>query len=51
VLNGAAARLGEVGDVIIIAAYDCVADPRSHVARVAVFQNDKVKEVREVKLL
>jgi aspartate 1-decarboxylase len=51
VLNGAAARLGEVGDVITVAAYDCVADPRSHVARVAVFQNDKVKEVREVKLL
>jgi len=30
---------------------DCVADPRSHVARVAIFQNNKVKEVREVKLL
>jgi aspartate 1-decarboxylase len=51
VLNGAAARPGEVGDVIIVAAYDCVADPGSHVARVAVFQNNKVKEVREVKLL
>jgi aspartate 1-decarboxylase len=48
VLNGAAARLG---DVIIVAAYDCVADPGSHVARVAIFQNNKVKEVREVKLL
>jgi aspartate 1-decarboxylase len=40
-----------VGDVIIVAAYDCVADPTSHAARVAVFQNNKVKEVREVKLL
>jgi aspartate 1-decarboxylase len=40
VLNGAVARLGEVGDVIIVAAYDCVADPR------AVFQNNKVREVK-----
>jgi aspartate 1-decarboxylase len=40
VLNGAAARLGEVGDVIIVVAYDCVADLR------AVFQNNKVREVK-----
>jgi aspartate 1-decarboxylase len=40
VLNGAAARLGEVGDVIIVVAYDRVADPR------AIFQNHKVEEVK-----
>jgi len=40
VLNGAVARLGEVGDVITVAAYDCVADLR------AVFQNHKVREVK-----
>ncbi len=50
VLNGAAARLGEVGDVIIVAAYECVADPKSHTARVVVFSNNKVKEVRQLNI-
>ncbi|ACB39307.1 aspartate 1-decarboxylase [Pyrobaculum neutrophilum] len=48
VLNGAAARLGEVGDVLIVAAYDCVEDPTAHVATVAIFQGNRLKEVRKI---
>ncbi|ABL88541.1 aspartate 1-decarboxylase [Pyrobaculum islandicum DSM 4184] len=50
VLNGAAARLGEVGDVIIVAAYECVANPASHIATIAIFEGNKLKEVRKISL-
>jgi aspartate 1-decarboxylase len=48
-LNGAAARLGEVGDVIIVTSYECVQDVSSHVATVAIFRGNKLVEVRRVK--
>lgn len=47
-LNGAAARLGEIGDILIVAAYDCVIDPTKHIATVAIFKNNKLQEVRRV---
>lgn len=50
VLNGAVARMGEVGDEIIVAAYECVADPCSHVARIAIFSGNRLREVRHVSL-
>ncbi|CCC81768.1 aspartate 1-decarboxylase [Thermoproteus tenax] len=48
VLNGAAARLGEVGDILIVASYECAADPTGHVATVAIFQNNRLKEIKRV---
>ncbi|MEM1637564.1 MAG: aspartate 1-decarboxylase [Pyrobaculum sp.] len=44
-LNGAAARLGEIGDVLIVASYECVADIQNHVVRIAIFENNKAKAV------
>jgi len=50
VLNGAAARMGEVGDEIIVAAYECAADPCVHVARIAIFSGNRLREVRRASL-
>ncbi|MEZ0319844.1 MAG: aspartate 1-decarboxylase [Pyrobaculum sp.] len=44
-LNGAAARLGEVGDILIVASYECVKDIRDYVVTVAIFENNRVKAV------
>ncbi|MEZ0248474.1 MAG: aspartate 1-decarboxylase [Thermoproteus sp.] len=44
-LNGAAARLGEVGDVLIVASYECVNDVDRFVVTIAIFEENKVKAV------
>ncbi len=51
VLNGAAARLGEVGDEIIIAAYTWIKEediPHLRVRLVYVEEDNRVREVKEV---
>ncbi|AFA40025.1 Aspartate 1-decarboxylase [Pyrobaculum oguniense TE7] len=47
-LNGAAARLGEIGDVLIVAAYECVKNPEEHQAVVAIFRNNKPIFIRKM---
>ncbi len=49
VLNGAAARLGEVGDEVIIVAYAWVAEEDLHEFRVRLVYVDEGNRVREVK--
>ncbi|RUM88330.1 MAG: aspartate 1-decarboxylase [Thermodesulfatator sp.] len=52
VLNGAAARLGEVGDEVIIAAYAWVSEeeiPRFSARLVYVDEKNRVREIREAR--